>query len=385
LISPVNKIVQYYRKVAVTLENRGINGLVGDAKEAFKLRYYRASSQHRRLEGILNIVFRRDICSPSLDLAYLELTNNCNLNCEMCTFKKMQGRIGCMSRFLFESCVDQLSEMGVKTLYLHGGGESLLHPEFKDFLRYAIYRRDHGGIQSVAWVDNGTLFNQDIADLVVDLKVDEINFSIDGVGAVNDNIRLGAKYSVIERNIKYLITKRGEAAKPKVTIGMVSYGKTEAQKMDVYREWVPFVDAINLIPSLLPNNSWDNRTDFLDTQMTVAPPPFCRIPFQMMIVSWDGKVSGCCIDYSYRLEVGDAARESLQQIWQGSRYQALRKAMLTKTYWFGSPCQKCEFWKINFEPAEEDLLDGKATVEYGYAYRTIRKKDHTTPNEDEKS
>jgi len=286
-----------------------------------------------------------------------------------------------MSRSLFESCVDQLSQMGVGTLYLYHGGESLLHPDFKEYLKYAVYCRDHGGIHKVAWIDNGMLFNQSVSDLVVDLKVDLIGFSIDGVGKVNDEIRLGAKYSVIERNVKYLISKRGNAAKPKVLLCIVDYGKTEDQKMDVYREWVPFVDEINLIPYI----RHDNTCAFCGSHNIAAPPPFCRIPFQMMIVSWDGKVSGCCIDYSYRLEVGDAARESLQQIWQGSRYQALRKAMLTKTYWFGSPCQKCEFWKINFEPAEEDRLDGKATVEYGYTYRTIRKKDHTTPNEDEKS
>jgi len=263
--------------------------------------------------------------------------------------------------------------MGVGTLYLHGAGESLLHPEFKDFLKYAISRRDHGGIQSVAWVDNGMLFNKSIADLAVDLKVDEINFSIDGVGEVNDKIRLGAKYSVIERNIKYLIAKRGNAMKPKVTLGMVDCGKTEDQKMDVYREWVPFVDWINLIPYLLPDNTWGNKNDFLGSYKIAKPPDFCRVPFQMMIIAWNGKVTGCCIDYSGKMKVGDATRASLSQIWQGSGFQALRRSVLARTYPEGSPCTNCEFWKINFKPAKENLLGGKAVMEYGYIYRIVKK------------
>jgi sulfatase maturation enzyme AslB (radical SAM superfamily) len=244
------------------------------------------------LNGVLNEIYRPEIINPKIDLVYLDLTNNCNLRCEMCFLK--QEKKGYMSKTLFESCVDQLSQMGVGTLYLYHGGESLLHPDFKDYLKYAVYHRDHGWIQQVAWVDNGMLFNQSISDLVVDLKVDVINFSIDGVGEVNDKIRLGSKYSVVERNLKYLINRRGDSVKPKVILSMVDYGKTEDQKMDVYRNWVPFVDQIDLIPYI----RHDKTCSACGTGRIAKPPAFCRVPFQMMVISWDGKVTGCCIDYT---------------------------------------------------------------------------------------
>ena len=240
------KLGKYKKKVSNVVANSGITGLYSVATEAVKIRCHQAFFKNQMLRGALNFMYSQDISDPRLDLAYLEITNNCNLSCEMCTFKKTQEKIGYMSKALFESCVDQLSEMGPKSLYLHGAGESLLHPDFKDYLKYAISKRDQGKIKSVAWVDNGMLFNQSIADLVVDLRVDEINFSLDGVGEVNDKIRLGSKYSVIERNIKYLISKRGKATKPRVTIGMVDYGKTEEQKNEVFREWAPWADCITL-------------------------------------------------------------------------------------------------------------------------------------------
>lgn len=153
----------------------------------------------------------RALYYPKISIMYLEVSSMCNLNCKMCTYKKEHGKTGNMPWSLFTKCVNDASRLGVKELCLHFGGESLLHPNFKDYLKYAINHRDNGKIQTVSWIDNGMLFNRDIADLVVDLKVDAIGFSLDGVGSVNDTIRIGANYSLIERNIKYLLERRGSA------------------------------------------------------------------------------------------------------------------------------------------------------------------------------
>ncbi len=336
------------------------------------------SGSARRLRNIsLPLIYKRrflrQMHHPKIETAFLELTNKCNLRCKMCIYQKMQEKTGFMSKLFFQSCVDQLAEIGVDALNLHFGGESLVHPEFNDFLRYAIQKRDHGGIKSLGWTDNGMLFNQKISDLVVSLKVDFIFFSLDGVGQVNDNIRLGSKYSVIEKNIKYLLEKRGNSPKPAVKLLAVDYGKTEEQKMDLYREWIHLVDEISLIPSILPDNTWENK-DSISKQFKITfPPPFCCFPLNTIAIGWDGKVTGCCLDYVFRMVLGDAAKESIKEIWQGEKFQRLRKAVLTNTFSIGSPCYNCEFWKVNFEPWDEPILNGKATIQYGYIYRKIKK------------
>jgi radical SAM protein with 4Fe4S-binding SPASM domain len=315
----------------------------------------------------------RSMHHPKLKKAYLELTNKCNLQCEMCTYQASDRKIGEMARPQFESYVNQLSEIGVDVLYLHFGGESLLHPNFTDFLKYAICQRDKGKIGRVGWVDNGMLFNQDIADLSVSLKVDCIIFSIDGVGQVNDNIRIGSKYPVIERNIKYLLKKRGTAKKPEVSLNICDYGKTEEQKLEIYREWVHLVDEITLIPSILPDNSWESK-NILSKKLKTAPPPaFCYFPLDTIVVSWDGKVTGCCQDYVFKMDLGDGTKETIKQIWNGQKFRNLRKAVITNTFSKGSPCYKCEFWQVNFKRREEAILDGQAIVSYGPIVRKIRK------------
>ena len=313
-----------------------------------------------------------NIYTPRLKEAYLEITNVCNLRCKMCIYQRMQRHRGRMSRELFRSCVDQLSDIGIDTLWLHFGGESLLHPDFKEFLEYAIHQRNLGKIGRVCWVDNGMLFNKKMADLVISSKVDLISFSLDGVRQVNDKIRLGSDYSAIEKNIKYLLDKRGEEDKPEIRLSMCDYGKNEEEELEVYREWTPFVDGITLIPSIRFDNTIENK-EGLQRLETLGPPPFCIFPFDTLAIGWDGKVTGCCLDYVFKMVLGDATKESIKEIWRGKKFQALRKAALTNSFPVNSPCSKCEFWKLNFQRRQELILNGKAKIEYSYIYRKIKK------------
>ena len=289
----------------------------------------------------------------------------------MCSYKKEHTTTGFMSWSLFKKCVDQASVLGVKEVILHFGGESLLHPQFKEYLKYVVDHRDRGGIQRVSWIDNGMLFDEDISNLVVELKVDAVGFSIDGIGKVNDSIRLGANYSVIERNIKYLLEKRG-SSKPEVFLSMCTFGKTDEQLMDVFREWVPYVDRITLIPAMSSENLIDEKANYLKGSKILPAPRYCAYPFELMAVSWNGEVTGCCLDYAFKLHLGDASKDSLKKIWRDSPYHDLRIASLRNSFPPG-PCNKCEFWTINFEPKEEQILNGKASLGYGYIYKTVRR------------
>lgn len=315
----------------------------------------------------------RRLQRPKLKTVFLELTNKCNLRCKMCNWQA-RGKVGYISRDTFETSVNQFSEMKIDVLNLQFGGESLLHPNFKDFLKFAIEKRDCGKIGGVGWTSNGMLFDQTIADLVVSLNVDWVNFSLDGVGEVNDNIRIGSNYSVVEKNIKYLLKKRGSSKKPKVLLNIVDYGKTEDQKLQFYNEWINFVDEIELIPSILPDNSLENKKVLCQNLKVIPPPAFCNIPLDTMIISWDGKVTYCCFDTCFKTILGDVTKDSIKKIWNSPKFQNLRKSVLTNNIPIDSPCRGCEFWQINFEPRNEIILDGKATIEYGYIYRRIRKK-----------
>lgn len=358
-----NKLRRYAKIASNVYSNKGAKALLGAAASKTKYACLPTFYSNNVLSGF---------CHPKLKTVFLELTNKCNLRCKMCNWQARE-KTGFISESLFKSCIDQLSEMNLDILNLQFGGESLIHPNFKDFLKYAIKKRDEGKIGAVGWTTNGMLFNQNVSDLVVSLKVDWVNFSLDGLGKVNDEIRLGSKYSIIEKNIKYLLEKRGSSKKPKVLINMVDHGKTEEQKMEFFDAWVPFVDEIELLPSIQSDNTWENK-DFCSKNLKLYPPPaFCDIPLNTMIISWEGKVTFCCFDTNFRTILGDANKEPLKKIWNGTKYRNVRKAVLTNKSRDDSPCYGCEFWKVNFEHRSELILNGKAKMNFGYIYRRIQK------------
>ena len=154
---------------------------------------------------------------------------------------------------------------------------------------------------------------------------------------------------------------------------MCDYGKTEEQMLDVYGEWTPIVDSITLIPAISPDNSVINKKMLYKTHKLVESPCFCFFPFETMAISWNGKVTGCCSDYSFKMDLGDANITSLEQIWNNPKYHSWRRALVTNNNPIGSLCRGCEFWKVNFQPKEELLLNGKVIIKYGYLYRLIHR------------
>jgi radical SAM protein with 4Fe4S-binding SPASM domain len=359
----ITKFQRLSKSISTTYSNLGLTGLV-------------TASTHKFANYCIPYLYKSKLGQfyhPKLQTAFLELTNNCNLSCKMCNYQSSQHKTGFMSKQLFEKCLNELSEIGIGTLCLHFGGESLVHPQFREFLELAISKRDKGGIGSVGWTENGMLFNQTIADLVIALELDFINFSIDGIGELNDKIRIGSNYSIIEKNIKYLIEKRGKSKKPVVIINVVDYGKNEAEKLSIYREWIDIVDGIDLIPSILPDNSWEIKDASSSNLKMIPPPPYCHFAFNTIAISWAGLVTGCCLDYTFAFNMGDVNQNSIKNVWSNENFSDLRKRLALNKFASTSICKTCEFWKINFDPCQVSILDGNAVINYGYIYRKIRK------------
>ena len=74
------------------------------------------------------------------------------------------------------------------------------------------------------------------------------------------------------------------------------------------------------------------------------------------------------------MDLGDPTKNSLEQIWNNTKYQVWRKNLITNAFRDGSPCNGCEFWKINFLPKVDLILKGKASIKYGYIYRTVQRR-----------
>ncbi|MEX2720399.1 MAG: radical SAM/SPASM domain-containing protein [Candidatus Wukongarchaeota archaeon] len=84
----------------------------------------------------------------------VELTNDCNMNCEWCFAKKR--KVGYMDFDLFRSVINQIPKFC--RVCLSFGGESGLHPDFDEMVEYARKR----GFRELLLYSNGTLTYKNI-------------------------------------------------------------------------------------------------------------------------------------------------------------------------------------------------------------------------------
>ena len=295
--------------------------------------------------------------SPKIRNAFIELTNNCNLRCKMC-FGGRRPK-GFMDFTLFKKIMDELSTIHVDWIALHYGGESLLHPKFKDMLIYA--HKKIGDYSKIGWQTNGMLFNEKIAELVVDLGIDFVGFSVDGLGNVNDSIRKGASYATVENNILRLLEIRGDSLKPNVYLNLTNTGQGRA-KIDAFvKYWIEKVDWVTENPSINEFLQVQSLRNYYKGSL-VTTNKKCYSPFSTMGIFWNGDVVGCCRDINGTDVMGNVKRKGVKAVWQSPKIKALRKACLQNKFPKNSPCRLCDVWKTRFVPFK--TFDDDMLIEY---------------------
>ena len=50
----------------------------------------------------------------------------------------------------------------------------------------------------------------------------------------------------------------------------------------------------------------------------------CYFPYYTVAVSWDGKVSPCCLYYDYQIDLGSLDEKTFNEIWNGEAYKNFR-------------------------------------------------------------
>jgi radical SAM protein with 4Fe4S-binding SPASM domain len=148
--------------------------------------------------------------------------HRCNLRCIQCgsTIHRNHGIVPLMDRKLPVRALERFRKLdavlpSLEWLSLTGSGEPLISPDLPAILAHA---RQHDC--AVAFNTNGTLWTQERADMVVDLGVTEIRFSIDGATkATFERIRVNARFEKVCEAVRMLVATRQRKGKqrPKVS------------------------------------------------------------------------------------------------------------------------------------------------------------------------
>jgi len=273
----------------------------------------------------------------------IEVTNFCNLRCRHCHFhghKKLQKRkTGFMEPYIWNRVLDELKELDRPVnLMTHGAGEPLLYRQLFDLLEKA----KKNPRLTVGFMCNGMLLDKKQADMLVDLQVDFIAFSVDGtIPETHDYYRVNANLEQIENNINYLIEKKAQQKSPVPALhfNMVGYPDILDQTMDYVRKWLPSAQAVN-IAAFRPVGSrklWNKN-------MAIPFKP-CPLLWNQMVVSYDGKVGLCCEDINIEVPLGTLYKNTLYDIYNTSPGLIhYRKKHLDKNLSELHLCSDCHSW-----------------------------------------
>jgi len=325
---------------------------------------------------------RGDIATAPPVCLYLEITNRCNLLCETCprTFEELEPPAD-MSWALFTRIVDQVPN--IARVVLHGVGEPML---VRDLPRMVRYLKDRGTY--VLFNTNGTLLQPRKFQELIDTGLDELRVSLDAADRAS-YLRVRGKdfFNRIVRDVGKFIAyqKQVGATTPRVSLWLTGLKETVDQLPDFVRLAASMgVGEVHLQRlvfdeggfgmarpefSLFEQTRADETTAIaaaqaLGAQLGVTldasgatepglslkrgaddqPWSTCRRPWSLMYFTAHGRALPCCIaPFSARgyetYTLGDATRETLQEMWNNPAYRAFRTSLLGEAP--PKPCQNC--------------------------------------------
>lgn len=264
----------------------------------------------------------------------LELTNRCPLKCVMCprTFD-MTRQEGIMDGDLFRKVIDELAAAHPEWSHecpvrLHGYGESLVHPQFDELIRYAEQR---GVVTALSL--NPILLTEDVARRLLDAEPSLLYIALDGHDDASfAAIRgLPAAYMKSKANLlRFLERKKGMSNRTRIVLSMIDFHLNQAsiERMLDYWKKVDGLDDVRIKGFV----TFDGNAESVNRLANIEPASrtlqgnvTCRWPWRSMSILWDGDVVPCCYDFDKRYVIGNVISETLSSLWNGPRMRALRE------------------------------------------------------------
>jgi radical SAM protein with 4Fe4S-binding SPASM domain len=270
----------------------------------------------------------------------VELTNRCPFTCVMCArTNNMTRDQGLMDLETFKTIVDEYvaasPEAAAREItWLHHFGESLVHPEFGKFIRYAVSK----GLKPALSI-NPLLLKPATARDLLDSGIALLNISLDGHDDESFEKIRGVK-DAFEKSkanlLEFLKLKVELGCRTRIVLSMIDFSmnRESIEHLKKYWESVPGIDEFAAKEFKVWNGDAadvnalsDHPVDNAELKKTHAKVT-CNVPWEKMSLAWDGDVLPCCYDYDKKYVLGNVKKKKMAEMWNGPEMQALRREFL---------------------------------------------------------
>ena len=268
--------------------------------------------------------------TPFPEQIRLENTNACNAHCVMCPRESQTRKRGFIDPRLVEKILAEAEGKKITKFTVQGFGEPLLDKRFCTYVRLIKERLSCPTFT----VSNGTLITPELAEELVSCGLDKIKISFYGTGKEEyERIHAPLKYDKARGGIMNLVRAR-RAARSKITIRVQYIGKLW-KYIPFFFQWVGKTSVgYNTL------HNYGNGRAYRSTNGKAGRCPILSQP--ILQVLWTGEVVPCCYDFNGTMVLGDVRRQSIEEIWHGERYQAIRRAHAEGRFSEWPLCIKCD-------------------------------------------
>jgi radical SAM protein with 4Fe4S-binding SPASM domain len=284
---------------------------------------------------------------------FIEPTNACNFRCTYCPtghtdlLREVGRKNALMSYDLFCKVVDDMAAFPqrLKMVNLYKDGESLLHPRFCDMVRY-LRAAD---VTEKIWVKtNGSVFTPALNRELVTCGLDMIGVSVQHVHAQGFYDIAGVRVDYDEYRAGVLdLYQRSRGTTTRISAKIADAGlsgEEKAQFIDDYSDRCDFI-AIEGLHGWSTSEAYDFK---LGTDQSFDGTPrvekiACPLVLYMLTVNANGDVSICNDDWAHYHQLGNAATESLLDIWTGARLRDFRMMHLEGRRSENRACANCDY------------------------------------------
>jgi MoaA/NifB/PqqE/SkfB family radical SAM enzyme len=282
----------------------------------------------------------------------IETTNACNMRCEMCPRTTIMTRpVETMQPEMFKRVIDQLkpftseqlarwedfvvSHYGIpkndmsenhyflyvipRVIVLHGYGDPLLDKSMPQYVKWMTER----GLESY-FSCNPANINMDRTIETFENGLGYVKYSIESVDDLRHKQVRGQASNFTEsyKNIlKLLDLKAQRNYKTTIVITMINLNKPWQQD-----EFAKLKEAFKGMDVYVYLKSQDQMwyEDNKQTTQSIHWLEFCQFPWSSMTIKSNGEAVECVEDFNNEIILGDTAKESLVDIWNGEKYKQFR-------------------------------------------------------------
>ena len=257
---------------------------------------------------------------------YIEITNNCNLNCSFCS-EVLKPRRN-MSLEEFEIVLNKIKGF-TDYIYLHVKGEPLVHKDIIEFINKANEYN-----LKVNLTTNGVLFNKYAKELGKCKNLNKINFSLhcehnkpNYLEDIFDNIKYLPNTTVIYR-LWTMKNNELDNNSQKIVDKIKEYYNLSTETVDKIKN----ENNIKISSTIYVDKDNEFTWPEINTHKSCG---YCYGLNTHIAILVDGTVVPCCLDSNGVINLGNIYKNNLEDIINSDRYQNLLKSFRDR-----KPCEE---------------------------------------------